>query len=69
MFNRVLQVRMVKTHTQEPTGDTSENRSDDPMLITAVVAEAMIKKVAVSVLAYVALDTVRQVLVARAQKT
>ncbi len=67
MFNRVLQVRMVRTPRSEPTPTNTHDTTIEG--VTAHVTYAIdqgIKKVAMAALAYVALDTLRQVLVATA---
>lgn len=69
MFNRVLQVRMIKkaTNTEPTTEDQIEDLTEKIVVVTAFT-ERVIKKIAMAALAYVAVDTARQVVIARAIK-
>ncbi len=63
MFHRAFQVRIVKNKKEEPLTET------DKVIVYDNVANAVnkvIRKVAMGALAYVVVDTARQVLVARA---
>lgn len=69
MFNRALQVRMVKNPRAEAEKeDTTENLYEGKAAIIAYTTDRVVKKVAVAALVYVVLDTARQVLVTRAAK-
>lgn len=63
MFGRSIQVSMVKPPTTATDDDTDFN--DKATVISACVDSA-IKKTAIAVVAYVAMDTARKVIVARA---
>lgn len=67
MFNRALQVRMVRTQRSEPTTATTQDSTfEQRTTIVAAAIDRGVHKVAMAALAYVALDTLRQVLVATA---
>ena len=63
MFNRVLQLRVIKANKDEPV---KEINPQDLYAHIADAAGVVVKKVALAALAYVVVDTVRQVAVARA---
>lgn len=68
MFNRALQVKMVKTTKSEPVNNTHDTTIEGIAAHAAYAADRITMKVAATALAYVVLDTVRQVLVAHANK-
>lgn len=69
MFNRVLQVRLIKNATaKNTTPDVKETESEGKTAIIAASLIHGIRIVVAGVGAYVVLDTVRQVLVAQATK-
>lgn len=65
MFNRSIQVKMVKPAKDDTVEDTSFN---DKATVIAVIVESAIKKIAFTTLSYVVLDTARQVMITKAQK-
>lgn len=65
MLNRALQVKMVKNTKDEPVREIDKAAVYDSV---ANAANKVVKKVAMAALAYVAVDTARQVMVARAYK-
>ncbi len=67
MFNRAFKVKMIKTtKAEEPLSDTEKAALYDSV---ADAANRVIKKVAMAALAYVVVDTARQVAVARSIKS
>lgn len=67
MFNRKLEVKMVKSNKEEATPAENTNKLQ---LVSAIgyQFERIVNKAGRAALTYVVLDTVRQVLVARAEK-
>ncbi len=69
MLNRALQVNWVKPQKQDAVkADKPDDATEEKTTIVAYTADRVVKKVALATLAYVALDTVRQVMVAKANK-
>jgi len=68
MFNRALQVKMVKSSKNETPPVPSEDKFVARTTIVAYAAKQVAQEIGSAVVAYVVLDTIRQVLVARASK-
>lgn len=69
MFSRELQVKMVKKNKKAPvTPDQSDTELQGKTAIVGFVLERVVEKVGNAVISYVVLDTIRQVLVARASR-
>lgn len=69
MFNRILQVKLVKPRNTTPTVDTqNEILNSDKAKFIAEAAERIVMTCVVAALGFVVLDTGRQVLVAQASK-
>jgi hypothetical protein len=69
MFNRTLQVKMVKSQKEEvQKHEPTELQFEKKVAVISGYSWDVLKKAGGVVLAYVALDTIRQVLVAKASK-
>lgn len=69
MFNRVLEMKMVKKDKKTtPPVNQFDVTLEGKTAIIADAADRIVKKVTIGAVAYVALDTARQVLVALARK-
>lgn len=67
--NRALQVKWIKTDKNPPTVTTNEDPDfGDKVITMTAAAEIIVKKVAMAALAYVVVDTLRQVTIERAKK-
>lgn len=68
MFNRALQVKMVKNEKQELTPEDKQVAFATVVGVISDSVENLTKKVIGGVVLYITLDTVRQVMVARATR-
>lgn len=68
MFNRALQVKMVKNEKQELTPEDKQVAFATVVGVISDSIENLTKKVIGGVVLYITLDTVRQVMVARATR-
>lgn len=69
MFNRTIQVRVVKTKEEAPrTASSSDTSFEGKTAIIAHTFDRTLEKLANAVVAYVVVDTVRKVLIARASR-
>jgi len=68
MFNRALQVKMVKNEKQELTPEDKQVAFATVVGVISDNVENLTKKVIGGVVLYITLDTVRQVMVARATR-
>ena len=69
MFNRTLQVKMIKPKKEELTTTLPPGVDlEEKVAIVSYYFERALEKIAVSVITYVVLDTLRQVLIARANR-
>jgi hypothetical protein len=70
MFNRTLQVKMVKSNKEEPTTLPQSNLDlEEAGAIVSHYFGRAFEKIVVSVIAYVVVDTIRQVMIARANRS
>lgn len=69
MFNRVLQVKMVRKPKEQTPTSITDSESEGKTAIIANTFTLGFHKAVVGVCAYVLLDTIRQVLVASATKS
>lgn len=69
MFNRALQVKMVKTEKETTTQPNPEDVLEKKLAVISRSFENMALKVGKAVIAYVVADTVRQILVAKATRS
>jgi len=70
MFNRAIQVKMVKTDKKAaPAVAKSDQDFEQKAVIATALAERVVKKAALGVAGYVVLDTFRRVLVTLAEKS
>lgn len=67
MFNRALQVKVVKTKKTETNPDRPETYEEKVAVINNSIDRA-IRKIGMFAIGYIVLDTFRQVLVASANK-
>lgn len=65
MFNREIRMRLVKKTTVEPTTETKIEDLTEKVAVVSEFTDRFIKKVAMAALAYVLVDTARQVVIAR----
>lgn len=69
MFNRAIQVKMVKPNKDEAQQTVQpELQFEKKVAIVAGYSELLINKVAGAAVTYILLDTIRKVLVAKASK-
>ena len=68
MFNRALQVKMVKNEKKELTPEDKQEAFATVVGVISESVENLTKKVIGGVVLYITLDTVRQVMVARANR-
>lgn len=69
MFNRALQVKMVHTKKNETEPvDTSQSYFEKRAEVISKTLDDTMKKVGVFAIGYIVIDTVRQVLVAKANR-
>lgn len=69
-MKRALQIKMVKTDPKESTTPTEEDVDfGDKVITLTAAAEILIRKLGAAALGYVVLDTLRQVVIARAAKS
>lgn len=67
MFNRELQMKVVKTNKKQDTpADTTDVTIEGKVAIVTYTIDRVFRKIGIAVCAYVVLDTLRQVLVASA---
>lgn len=65
--NRALQVKLIKTDKKNvPTQPQTEEQFEGKVAVIAIHLRSAVKDLGLAVVAYVAIDTVRQVLVAKA---
>lgn len=64
--NRAIQVKMVKTDKNEQTAQDSDPGFEGKVYTITNAIEFTIKKLGAAAIAYVAVDTVRQILIQRA---
>ncbi len=68
MFNRVLQVKMVKKDKTETPTSVQSDEFEGKAAIIGQHLKDIVEYIGVAVVCYVALDTIRQVAVANAKK-
>jgi hypothetical protein len=68
MFNRALQVKMVKSSKNEAPPTPTEDKFVSRATFVAYASKSVIQEIGSAVVAYIVLDTIRQVLVAKASK-
>lgn len=68
MFNRALQVKVVKNDKHDPATQDVEMAFEDKVDLIDEVVERTLRRIGVAVVTYVAADTVRKILVAKASK-
>ena len=67
--NRALQVKWIRTDkNQSATPTTEDTDFGDKVITMTTAAEIIVKKVAMAALAYVVVDTLRQVTIEKAKK-
>lgn len=69
MFNRTLHVKLVKTKKETPVTSVQEISLEGKVAIIGHYAERAVKKAGQAIVAYVVVDTLRQVIVAKALKS
>lgn len=69
MFNRVLQVKMVKSKKNDPEAPAPTDLPfERKAAIVGNYAERIVEKIGGAIVTYIIVDTVRQVLVAKATR-
>lgn len=69
MFNRALQVKVIKSKKEEPLTPTQTDVSfETKVAVLGYYVEKAVAKVGTAAITYVVLDTVRQVMVAKASR-
>lgn len=68
MFNREIQVKMVKKTKNETEVDTTDSHFEGKAAIISNAVDNGLKRIGIAIVSYVLVDTVRQVLVAKASK-
>lgn len=70
MFNRALQVKVIKSNKKdEPQADQTDATYEGKVAIVGHFVERAIKRIGITVITYVVVDTIRQVMVAQANQT
>jgi hypothetical protein len=70
MFNRTLQVKMVKTDKEDcgPPEQSNNTTFDGKAAVVCRYTERVVEKIASAVVTYLVVDTIRQVVIERAKK-
>lgn len=69
MFNRSLQVKMVRTPKEAVKADRVDDTYEGPIAIIGYTIDRIVRKAGNVAITYIVLDTLRQVLVAQANKS